>query len=61
MRTCSECIWFDSDEYGNMFCTIDPPNYKGEYPAVSPDTKACLSWVTEEVDLEGYKADGEKE
>lgn len=37
---CASCIWFEVDEFdGESYCTVNPPDHKGRYPKVSPQSK----------------------
>lgn len=47
-KTCASCNWFfTDDEDGHCYCTVNPPDYKGRYPRITPDS-CCKDYESTE-------------
>lgn len=45
---CATCNWFyTDDEDGECYCTVNPPDFKGRYPKISPASR-CKDYESAE-------------
>lgn len=56
MKKCANCVWFEPEDEGDGYiCTLNPPDYKGQYAKTFPGYR-CGQYESREAEYE-IKAD----